>query len=164
MSHIIEENLFEKVLLEPAKELQGFKDVSLDIVSGNVTEDMAKEHMDALHTNETPVSRIRVVAGMLETGGWRESTLRRLEMKIVESNLYGGIDFNVRISGLPYHAKAYVWLAGGNPLVAFLGSANYTLQGFGRKKTRQIEAMVDCIPADEAHRFFKKAWCSKAIG
>ena len=163
MAPIIDENLFERVLLKPAKDLKGLKDISLDIVSGYVTDKMAmaKRHMQKLHDNKTPVSRIRVAVGMEEI--WNTHDLKYLTENydlgcLEERNLYGDIKFECKIPHQKYHAKVYVWLAGGVPLEAFSGSANYTEKGIdpqGYKK--QIEAMTETDP-DQAYRFFKNAW------
>lgn len=153
---IIDENLFEKVLMEPAEVLQGEKDISLDIVSGYATDGMAKYHMKKLDDINILVSRIRVVVGIeyrLDTGEWLASD----KTPFKEINItYEGIKCDLRFIQ-QYHAKVYVWLAGGTPEFAFLGSANYSKTAFDLGQERRIEAMIEADP-DQAHRFFEKAW------
>ena len=168
--HLITDELFETVLLKPAKDLKGFKglkDISLDIVSGYAEVEMAKRHMRKLDDNNTPVSSIRVVVGMDEIRGTEDLKYfaKKYDLGCLKKR---NLSWRT-ISSQKYHAKVYVWLAGGVPLLAFSGSANYTKAAFNvdghSSETRQMETMVEINSADEAHQFFEKAWCQgKPIG
>lgn len=160
---IIDKNLFEEVLIKPAKWIFQKKlfdppEVSLHIVSGYAKADMAIRHRNELGI---PVI-IHLVVGMMKSPS--------LDLDELTEKVSGwrNPDFRCRKSSddEDHHAKVYVWYENGVPTYAFCGSANYSLSAFGLKchvdpKTgksiRRIEAMVrtDPIPAN---LFFEKAW------
>ena len=135
---MIKANLFEQVLIDPARENSGGQ---LLIVSGFATASMADRHMSVLRENGIDV-QISLIVGMTHA-------IRRPQhiafQGLVENNPYG-IEFNCRYAciGNHVHAKTYLYLdRHGDPKHAFCGSANYTQNGFG---TRQIETLSPADP------------------
>ena len=53
--------------------------------------------------------------------------------------------------GIPIHSKLYVWYSHGEPIEAYIGSANYTQQAF--ILNAQHEILSNCNPL-EAHAYF----------
>ena len=158
---IIDKNLFEEVLIEPAKQLAEFPEKStLHIVSGYAGKSMAERHMDALRNQGLRVS-IYLVAGVKNQD--ENEKLLRLANDTPH--------FHFRKSTRNIHAKVYVWLAGSLPLDAFCGSTNYSLAAFDLKGARetpegsQIEAMVrtDPIPANLFFDVYWKKWTRDSL-
>ena len=127
-------NLFDEVLINPA-EGQGID--RLQIVSGFATANMADKHMGRLKSIKQPIS-IELIIGMPRRSGIGEAQHYAL-CKLAESRPYG-LNFACRyvVKGNPVHAKTYCWFSGKKPIKAFVGSANYTLTGFGQS---QVEAV-----------------------
>ena len=131
---MLSENLFDEVLINPA---EGKGIDRLQIVSGFATANMADEHMERLKSIKQPIS-IELIIGMSRRSGIGEAQHYAL-CKLAESRPYG-LNFACRyvVEGNPVHAKTYCWFSGKKPIKAFVGSANYTLTGFGQS---QVEAV-----------------------
>lgn len=131
-----QKDLFRGVLLDPSTK-PGID--RLLIVSGFATAGMADRHMAHLQKMDKTIS-IELIVGMA-----RQSGIERAQhyafRKLTKECPYG-MDFSCRYVGLgnPVHAKTYCWIKRGEPCVAFVGSANYTLTAFGRE---QIESVVE---------------------
>lgn len=137
---MISENLFQEILLNPAKN----GGTELLVVSGYATGRMAQLHLDDPEIRETDI-RVRVVHGMAFRDGVWEIDHRQF----TELARAGHFECHYRIRNPAIHSKVYVWLARGVPLVAFAGSANYTMTGFGRipgTDYSQNEVMVQVHP------------------
>ena len=150
---MLTEDLFRSVLIEPATSGAD----KLMIVSGFATANMADRHMEHLKKLEAGIS-ISLIVGMAKQGidkiqhrGFQE--LMRQEDKrfcchyLVESNLC--------------HSKVFIWQKNKQPIKAFVGSANYTLTGFGRS---QLESVTEADPI-LAQRYFDSLYplCSPCI-
>ena len=126
---MITQNLFEEVLVTPAS--GGASE--LLIVSGYASGSMAYRH---LSTPEIAVAGVktRLIVGMAQEG-------IRLADHAMFSQLEKDHRFecHYRVARPDVHSKVYVWMSGDNPLTAFIGSANYTEQGF--LSDRQENAM-----------------------
>ena len=133
---MLKDDLFREVLIAPATEPAID---CLQIVSGFATAGMADRHMEHLAKLEKSV-RIELIVGMPRNSGI-EKAQHFAFRKLVQTRPYG-MDFTCSYvtRGNPVHAKTYCWFRAGNPVKAFVGSANYSLTAFGRS---QIEAMSD---------------------
>lgn len=140
--------LFEKVLVEPALD-QGAD--SLCLISGYATATMAHEHICSLAEKSIQAS-INVIVGMVKKDGIEKA--QHLEMVKLARNKQSKCQFSCRyiLQNEPVHAKVYVWLKESKPLVAFSGSANYTLTGF---KSSQIEVLNETDPK-KSYSFYQK--------
>ena len=128
-------DLFNKVLIDPAK-IPGVD--RLRIVSGFATASMADWHMRCLRKIDRPV-RIELIIGMTQREGIAK--VQHLELRNLVKTLPYGMKFSCRyvVSGPDVHAKTFCWFSEDKPVAAFLGSANYTLTGFGK---HQVEAVA----------------------
>ena len=142
---MINSNLYERVLLKPAEAGA----TGLRIVSGYATAAMADRHL-----NEPIVLRngigVHLVYGMAAAGGVL------IGDHAMFGKLHSGDRFqcHYRIERPAVHSKAYVWMAGKKPIKAFVGSANYSQQGF-RAPSQQQESMVEADP-ERANAFFEE--------
>lgn len=121
---LITSELFEKVLIDPLK--QGAN--SLFIVSGYATAMMAMRHAQFARTLNKNFS-IRLIVGMSSLDGIEKKN--HLAFKDLQSNKFG-VDFqcNYVINLPPVHSKIYAWFKNQDPIAGFVGSANYTQNGF----------------------------------
>ncbi len=146
---IVSGNLVHKVLIRPAS-VDGADE--LLIVSGYVTAGMVEQHVEALKTGVAEgrikkLPKITVVVGM--TGRGIETVQHRGLCRLAEHHADMFSCFYV-VEGNPCHAKIFVWKRTGIPVRAFVGSANYTIAGFGRSQ-REAVAEADPVAAMEYH-------------
>lgn len=142
---MIFQNLFAEVLVSPAS---GGADELL-IVSGYASESMAYRHLATPEIAGAGV-KVQLVVGMASSDGIRladHAMFRQLERE-------SPFECHYRIAPPAVHSKVYVWMRGDAPLRAFIGSANYTEQGFLSR--RQENAMDETDP-QEAHGYFMDA-------
>ena len=148
---MLSKKLLRKVLLEPANDA---KIDRLLIVSGYAGEGMADLHMRMLERWNKCID-IELIIGMTPKDGIAKAQHHALQ-KLVRDCPY-----NMKFScwyvtiGKPVHAKTYCWLAGNQPKIAFIGSANYSLTAF---KGRQIEVMTgeDCDEVFDFHNSIRQ--------
>ena len=132
--------LFRQVLLDPAKDFHGGQ---LRIVSGFATANMADRHMEFLSQLEADIS-IDLIVGMTAGQGIEEAQHSAFCKLSTSKPWELGFQCQYVSERPPVHAKTYVWLdSNGDPKLAFCGSANYTLSGFGKG---QIEFMSATDP------------------
>ena len=135
---MITENLFDQILVNPVREGAS----ELLVVSGYATANMAYRHLDEALIKNQNVS-VKLVYGMASRDGVLiadHESFKRLEGT-------GLFECHYRIELPAVHSKVYVWMANGEPVKAFVGSANYTQQGFGLARNRG-EAMAEDDPND----------------
>ena len=108
---------------------------------------MAYRHLDEALVKDRGV-RVRLVYGMASRAG--VLTADHEGFTRLEST--GLFECHYRIELPAVHSKVYVWMANGNPVRAFVGSANYTQQGFGLARNRG-EAMSEDDPQEAFHYF-----------
>ena len=126
------------VLIDPVRK-SGANE--LMIVSGYATSAMAFAHLDSLIRVHRHELKVRLIVGMCRQDGISLSNHQGfLELT---SAFPGRFECSYVMRGTPVHAKTYVWLKSGNPVHAYLGSANYTQTAFGK---RQREVMGICDP------------------
>ena len=133
---MIYRNLFEEILVSPAN---GGADELL-IVSGYASGSMAYRHLATPEIAGAGV-KVQLVVGMASTSdGIRladHDMFSRLETE-------SPFECHYRIAPPAVHSKVYVWMRGDAPMRAFIGSANYTEQGF--LSNRQENAMDETDP------------------
>lgn len=121
---MISEELFDKILLEPA--LQGAE--KLCIVSGFASAAMVSRHFEILNHYKKPIN-IELIVGMCPYEGISLSNhLGFLQM--VEDRFKKRFVCSYVFNGPPVHSKLYIWLKNEEPFYGFTGSANYTQPAF----------------------------------
>ena len=138
---MITNNLYEKVLIQPAKD--GYDE--LFIVSGYTSTTFLRRHLyDINNINEN--IKIHLIRGMRKTSD--HSAFLGLLNENPQS--FSGYYYQ----GTPQvHSKTYCWMKNGQPSVGFSGSANYSQPGFfGNEQQNQ---MVNDNPFEIKDYFFK---------
>lgn len=139
MSDLLTGDLFEPVLVEPARNLGAD---SLFVISGYASPAFATQHLFHLKNlaqkGIVPRIRIHIVYGMVGHEGL--SKIHHELFTDLESSQFrcSYLDDSAGI-----HSKVYVWAQDKSPIRAFVGSANYTWNGF---KGKQGEAVSACDP------------------
>lgn len=129
-------DLFQKVLIEPAKEGAS----QLLIVSGYATASMVDRHLRCLDEVIDAELNIRLIYGMASVDG--VSRTDDFMFRELESNSTFGCFYFAE--SYPVHSKVYVWLSDNEPYRAYVGSANYTQGGFlSEYDFREVMAEVD---------------------
>ena len=137
---MISQNLFEEVLVSPAS--GGASE--LLIVSGYASGSMAYRHLSTPEIVGADV-KTRLIVGMAQEG-----------IRLADHGMFSQLEkdhnfeCHYRIERPDVHSKVYVWMSGDTTLTAFIGSANYTEQGF--LSDRQENAMDETDPL-EAYAF-----------
>lgn len=116
----------------------------LYVVSGFSTPAMVLHHAEHLKNLKKHI-RISLIIGIVQ------STTDFIKngnafCNLVENELKGYFSCHC-VKGLPYvHSKVYAWYKNEDPILAYVGSANYTQNAFIRKT--QLEAMGSASPLD----------------
>lgn len=153
-NRVICQELFQHVLLDPAK-----RDATLShlhILSGYASAAMASRHILALREEQKGIN-IQLIYGMSGVDGVsKPNHVGFLSLGKKREFPYEG-SFACRYIQKPYaiHSKLYVWCRGKVPVCAFIGSANYTENGFAPRQTRG-EVLAPCDP-DSALAVFREA-------
>ena len=140
---MLTQNLFERVLLEPANQSAN----TLYIVSGYASATMVSRHFTQLIKNKKRV-RVELIVGMAihdgiskkDHTGFQELSSQYKDLFICRYVAHRP----------PIHSKVYAWYSYNTPKVGFTGSANYTQSGFSRSRR---EAMIE-HDARQARRYF----------
>ena len=139
----------DTILLEP---LNAGAD-SLKIVSGYATHTMASWHITEIAARSYLPIEITLIVGMCPLDGLSVDVHRGFQA-IVDRNGTDNLSeltCQYIIEGAPVHSKLYIWEQNGNPITAFLGSANYTQAAFS---TARNELLHPCDPF-EALKYFQ---------
>lgn len=141
-SEVFSDRLFEKVLLEPAR--NGARD--LYVLSGYSSPAMVTRHMKALREEKIEAVQLDLIVGMVSRDGISTTALmgfQTLSRQVPGNQLK--CRFNI---GTPNHSKLYLWCDNDGPVQAFSGSANYTQTGFGigPSGNDQIETCAEVDP------------------
>ncbi len=141
-SQLITENLFERVLLEPAK--RGARE--LFVLSGYASASMVTKHFEIAAKELAIDLSIDLHIGMSGRDGLSRNTL--LGLQSIPRQI-GNRSFNCSLStrGTSNHSKIYVWCDDSGPMEAYLGSSNYTQMGFGISEASLSHKEV-CLPMD----------------
>ncbi len=139
---LISENLFERVLLEPAR--RGAKE--LFVISGYASASMVTKHFEVVSRELSMDLSIDLHIGMSGRDGLSRNTL--LGLQSIPRHI-GDRTFNCSLSvrGESNHSKLYVWCDESGPKEAYLGSSNYTQLGFGISQTSEAHKEI-CVEVD----------------
>jgi hypothetical protein len=146
-NQLITENLFERVLLEPAK--RGARE--LFVVSGYASASMVTKHFEVVSKELSIDLSIDLHIGMSGRDGLSRNTL--LGLQSIPRQI-GERTFNCSLSmrGDSNHSKVYVWCDDSGPKEAYLGSSNYTQLGFGISQASQTHKEI-CVAVDPIASF-----------
>ena len=138
---MLTDNLFQKVLIEPA--LDDGADC-LRVVSGFASSKLARYHVRQMLQHDTRID-IELIVGMTPAGGIsrdHHEAFRDLSYECQSKS----VRFDCSYLSKPpsVHSKAYCWLRGDEPTAGFIGSANYSFNGF---LGEQRELMSETDPA-----------------
>ena len=133
---MISENLFSKVLLEPAL-AAGCN--QLNIISGYASPAMANKHIASLPSGIT----INLLVGMVPHDGigrGGHNGFQALDAALDTFNC------NYVINSPGVHVKSYIWLRDNTPQIAFTGSGNYSQNAFldGTVESFAEDNPIDC--------------------
>jgi len=131
---MITENLFEKVLLNPARASSDF----LSIISAFSTPAMVYRHFAELPQKV----KILLIIGMIEKNGIPRAYHQEF-VKIAQRDYPERFECRYIIKSPPVHSKAYIWSSESSPKVAYIGSANYTQTAFS---VQQREMLIESDP------------------
>jgi hypothetical protein len=147
---MITQDLYKKVLVEPASE-SGDR---LCIVSGYASAAFAADHLqDMLTMPSRPI--VHLLVGMFpQIGNLRSNHLAFQQLSTTDYPI--GFECRYVVTSPPVHVKAYAWHRNGLPLRGFVGSANYSRNGFA---DQQREA-VTVSDAQEVQNYFDDLWTS----
>ena len=133
---IYSDDLFEKVLFEPVKSGAN----KLYVVSGYATANMAVRHFEYAKTQKKDIA-INLIVGMYVQDG----ILKNNHVSFQElQNGRGGVNFNCSYinSSPPVHSKVYSWYKDDEPIIGFIGLANYTQNAFS-VSMREVLSPID---------------------
>lgn len=145
---MITSNLFQRILIDPAR--QHYANLLL-ILSAHATANHARRHLKTLYQMNRHV-QVKLILGMTVERGIND--LQHTEFTdLCKSGPYNcGLECNYIVQGSPVHANLYIWLKDQQPIIAFLGSANYTRNGFSRFVR---EAMIEVAAKEALDHFYK---------
>jgi len=134
--------LYQSVLLAPRTRNAD----ELRIVSGYATSAMAERHLQ-----ECAGLKLALIVGMCPRDGITITNHRGFRDLVQQHPSI----FQCRYSlDIPVHSKLYVWYSHGQPIEAYIGSANYTQQAF--LLNTQEEVLASCDPV-EAEQYYNNA-------
>ena len=138
----------DSILIDPA--VNGAD--SLKIISGYATHTMASWHITELAARGCLPINITLIVGMCPLDGLSIDVHEGFQ-NIAERNGVAGqsnISCQYIVEGPPVHSKIYIWERNGEPVHAFIGSANYTQAAFSSARK---EILYPCNPM-EAREYF----------
>lgn len=144
MEKLFADELFDKILLQPAR--QGATE--LHISTGYASPSMVTQHLSALKEidGETTFT-IDLLVGMAGRDGLGRNALKgfRSIPRQSDGNIFS-CKFLTR--GRSNHSKVFVWCNDDGPVKAFVGSANYSQLAFGLnvQAANHLEACVEVDP------------------
>lgn len=152
MGIVVAKDLFDYALMKPCRHQE--RPDRLLIVSGYASHSMAADHILKLKAEKRCLD-IDLVYGMAGVEGVKAlDHIGFISLhKQSEFKYDGRFDCHYVKKPCSVHSKVYVWCRGKNPLLAFIGSANYTNNGFRRKS--RVETLAECDPVT-AYEFFQK--------
>ena len=153
-SDLIRDELYQKVLLEPAK-----SDVNnLYIVSGYASSAMAFHHAESLKAISSNIF-VHLIVGMVGKDGLSVANHRAFQ-KLMNHDLSGRFECSYLIERPAVHSKVYAWADNLKPVAGFTGSANYSQQAFIGNRQREI--ITSCNPND-AFDYYKSLFSSSIL-
>lgn len=144
------ENLENKILLNPAVELGC---TSLKIITGYTDIECIYRHLINLSDMDKKERfSVEMILGMTNSNGLSEKKHRdinRLIESIKDNSKMPDFICRYKVVGADIHSKVYIWSKDNNPVLAFCGSANYSMNAFFKRR----ECMTDC-DSSEAQKYF----------
>lgn len=122
------QNLFDRILISPFK--QGAANELL-IVAGYASPRMLAEHLQAIVSLGSPQQlKLTLIVGMTGSRNLTDASVSAFSGLMFENNRLS-TRVLVPDGQVDIHSKAYVWLNDGDPVQAWVGSANYSRLAFG---------------------------------
>lgn len=140
MCKIIYNNFYENILLAPICKDRCIN--RLIIVSGYATAAMSFHHLNHLRNIDLHPS-VELICGMTVNEGISLSNHRGFT-HLLENDFQDRFRCSYVYRGVPIHAKLYIWCNDNNPLIAYVGSANYSQTAMVLERQREI--MIQCNP------------------
>jgi len=133
-------NLYNTILIDPFS--RGDVD-TLNIISGYATSAMAFHHLNHFR-NENPanIPRVNLTIGMVPRDGMSISNHRGF-LQLVNNDFSTNFQCNYVFNRPQVHSKLYIWCDGNRPIIAYIGSANYTQTALHTVAQREIMAPCD---------------------
>lgn len=148
--NLISTALYKKVLINPMIENCAID--RLLVVSGYSAAGMGVRHVKDMIglRGSSPAPKVQLLCGMTtESGIGKEVHAGFVDLC---TNQHLGFSCKYLVKGEAVHAKVYVWCIGDKPVVAFVGSANYSQSAFRAANTRR-EVLTECS-ASMAYEFY----------
>ncbi len=143
---MISKCLYDEALIKPLQKGAN----KLYIVSGYASATMASRHIKDIldYRNDFKIS---LIVGMCPLDGMDISTHNGFVNLMKNS---AGIDFECKYvyNNPAVHSKVYVWFKDNTPMLAFIGSANYTQPAFGNNRK---EVLTFCEP-EIAYNYYEE--------
>ncbi len=144
------ENLENSILINPAKDLDC---TSLKIITGYTDLECIYRHLINLSDiGKNNKFSVEMILGMTASNGLSEKKhkdINRLINRIKENSSMPEFICRYKVEGKDIHSKVYIWMKDDNPVLAFCGSANYSMNAFFKRR----ECMTDCS-SSEANAYF----------
>lgn len=144
------EKLEETVLLNPAIELGC---TSLKIITGFTDTECIYRHLinlsDLGKNNKFSVDLILGMTSGVGLTKKKHKDINRLISRIQSNQKMPEFICRYKIRGADIHSKVYIWFKGNEPIIAFCGSANYSMNAFFKRR----ECMTNC-DSKEAENYF----------
>lgn len=144
------ENLENEILLNPAIELGC---TSLKIITGYTDTECILRHLINLSdAGKNHKFSVDMILGMTNGNGLSEKkheSINHLIERIKDNPAMPEFTCRYKIKGVDIHSKVYIWLKENKPVLAFCGSANYSMNAFFKRR----ECMTDC-DSKEAEDYF----------
>lgn len=159
---IVHENLFEYALIAP---LLKHNSDSIKIVSGYASPAMAAKHLLEVKSLSKKLN-IDLIYGMAGAEGVSKiNHLGFISLKEHKEFSYDGSFSCLYVKKpLSVHSKVYIWCKEEKPILAFVGSANYSQNGFSVPQRKETLAECDPVSALEFFDLIKAETipCDKA--
>lgn len=130
---MLTKDLVSEILTKPARDCAD----TLYIVSGYATATMGYFHLDQLKRVNKNSLQIKLIVGMCATEGIGKANHLAFQ-RLVKEDYPDKFECRYLIKPPPVHAKVYTWIREGKPFVSFIGSANYTQNGFGKSQRESM--------------------------
>ena len=146
-TELISGNLFDRILVEPAKRGNS----ELFVLTGYASAAMVTKHFEVITKELSLELSIDLHIGMTGKDGLSRTTLLGLQ-SIPRQTAGRKFSCSMNVRGTSNHSKLYVWCNESGPQEAYIGSSNYTQLGFG--VTRSAENHKEsCVQMDASVAF-----------
>lgn len=137
---MIHTNLYNAVLIDPI--LKRSAD-TLKIVTGYTSPAMCQRHIEDLTVYDKKI-KINLIVGMTANDGIYEGDHIAFAELMVKGYKDSSVECSYIFNKPGVHSKIYVWEKDGEPIEAYMGSANYSQSAFIINNTR--ESLEQCDP------------------